>query len=164
MKIRSPKLLALYRVVSRCADIFFKKQITRSAAALSFFLTMSIFPFLICLNWMVGTLRVDVAEIASFFGGFIPRETLGVINEYLAYIENSDSLPMLIGGLILMATTSASAFRTIRTAMDDIYARSRPRSLWAWLLSFLASFVFLLSVYFCIIILLTGNWFLNLLT
>lgn len=37
MKVRSPKLLAFYRVASRCADIFLKKQITRSAAALSFF-------------------------------------------------------------------------------------------------------------------------------
>ncbi len=164
MKVRSPKLLAFYRVASRCADIFLKKQITRSAAALSFFLTMSIFPFLICLNWMVGTLRVDVTEIASFFGGFIPKETLSVINDYLAYIENSQSLPMLIGGLVLMATTSSSAFRTIRTAMDDIYARSRPRPLWTWVFSFLASFVFLLSVYFCILILLTGGWFLKLLT
>ncbi len=165
MVTRSPRMLAFIRTTLRTADMFFKKQVTRSAAALSFFLFMSVFPFLICLNWLVSILDVDVSAMVSFFGGFVPAGTIAVINEYLSYIAASQSIPMLIGGLILMATTSSSAYRIIRNTMNDIYEQQKPRRgvIVDFFTSFAASFVFLLSVYICIILLLTGNWFIRLL-
>ena len=160
-----PRLLAFVRTVLRTADMFCKKKVTRSAAALSFFLFMSVFPTLICLNWLVGTLHVDGAALAGLFGGFVPADTLAVINEYLSYIAASKSVPMLIGGLILMATTSAAAYRTVRGTMNDIYDQPQPRRgvVIDFFTSFAASFIFLFSVYVCIILLLTGNWFIRLL-
>lgn len=160
-----PRLLAFIRTVLRTADMFYKKKVTRSAAALSFFLFMSVFPTLICLNWLIGTLNIDGAALAGFFGGFVPADTLAVVGEYVSYITASQSVPMLVGGLILMATTSAAAYRTVRSTMNDIYEQSQPHRgpIIDFFTSFSASFVFLFSVYVCIILLLTGNWFIRLL-
>lgn len=163
MTIRSPKLRAGARIIHRAAVMFLEKRITRSAAALSFFLTMSIFPFLLCLSWLVGILNVDMSSSVSFFGGFVPQDTIAIIDEYLSYIHGYQSIPMLVLGLATMVSTSSSAFRVIRSAMDDIHDRAKPRGLKDWLLGFVPSFIFLLSVYFCIILLLTGGWFLRLL-
>ena len=174
VKIRSRRVLAAARVVHRSVDLFLKKQVTRSAAALSFFLTLSIFPFLLCLNWLIGILNVDISAVGKLFGGFVPGETISIIQDYLAYIAQSRSIPMLVGGLLTMASSSSAAYRTIGNQMDSLYERRQPRRFIHWLASFAASFVFLISVYFCIIILLTGkkigirertliNWFIELL-
>ena len=163
MKIRSRRVLAAARVVHRSVDLFLKKQVTRSAAALSFFLTLSIFPFLLCLNWLIGILNVDISAVGKLFGGVVPGETISIIQDYLAYIAQSRSIPMLVGGLLTMASSSSAAYRTIGNQMDSLYERRQPRRFIHWLASFAASFVFLISVYFCIIILLTGNWFIELL-
>lgn len=163
VKIQSRRVLAAARVVHRSVDLFLKKQVTRSAAALSFFLTLSIFPFLLCLNWLIGILNVDISAVGKLFGGFVPGETIGIILDYLAYIAQSRSIPMLVGGLLTMASSSSAAYRTIGNQMDSLYERRQPRRFIHWLASFAASFVFLISVYFCIIILLTGNWFIELL-
>ena len=72
MKIQSRRVLAAARVVHRSVDLFLKKQVTRSAAALYFFLTLSIFPFLLCLNWLIGILNVDISAVGKLFGGFVP--------------------------------------------------------------------------------------------
>lgn len=163
MKLPSPRVTAILRVVKRSADIYLKKQVARSAAALSFFITMSLFPFLICLNWLVGILHVDFAAVVSFLGGILPQGTAEILDDYIQYIGSSQSTPMLVAGLVLMVTTSSAAFRTIRNSMADIYSRDPRNKVLGFLVSFAGSFVFLLSVYVCILLVATGNWFLNLL-
>ena len=132
MKIRSRRVLAAARVVHRSVDLFLKKQVTRSAAALSFFLTLSIFPFLLCLNWLIGILNVDISAVGKLFGGFVPGETISIIQDYLAYIAQSRSIPMLVGGLLTMASSSSAAYRTIGNQMDSLYERRQPRRFIHW--------------------------------
>lgn len=163
MTIRHAKIQAGIRIFREAARMFFGKQLNRSAAALSFFLTLSIFPFLLCVSWLAGRLHIDASFFVSLFGGFVSAGTFSVLNEYLAYIADARSIPMLVLGLAAMVSSSSSAFRIIRSAMNDIYGRKKPLSLIDWLVGFVPSVVLLLSVYFCILLLLTGGWFLRLL-
>lgn len=156
-------LRPLVRVGKDTGSLFVRNQLSRTAAALSFFLTLSIFPFLICLNWLVGMLPFDFSSFIHGVGAFMPKDTVEILNDYLSYISGSQSTPMLIAGILLMATSSSSAFRIVLHSMEHIYRQKQQKGIWSYLFSFVYSFVFLFSIYICIILVGTGKWFLDLL-
>lgn len=151
------------RVVTELVEIYLKKHITRSAAELSYFLTLSFFPFFICLYWLMGLLNVDITTLLSFLQVVIPQKTMATLNDYLGYVSAGQSAGMLIAGLFLMATSSSAAFRAILNFMDDLYEREKFKGIWGVLLSFVFPLVFLFTIYMGIVVLLTGEWFLQLL-
>ena len=135
-----------------------KKQVLRSAAALSYFLMLSFFPFLICLSWMLGNFQFDIVRLLEYApGGLIPSSTLQVIVEYLDYVSGRDSAVMLYAGVALMVTTSSGVFRTMLNAMQDIYGKKRYRGIWKYLFSLVYSVFFLIAVYLCVILVVVGN-------
>ena len=160
---KGPMRFRLFQVIAHTVEVYLKNRLSRSAAALSFFIMLSIFPFFICLNWLVGILHVDISSLLKGMGGFLPKETLNILNDYLSYVSGAESTPMLIAGMVFMATSSSAAFRIIIQTMEHIYHVRQPRTIWNFLLSFVCSFLFLFSIYICIILMLTGQWFLTML-
>ena len=53
----------LIRFMLEIADLYFTKRVSRSAAELAYFLILSFFPALICINAVIGTLHLDVAGL-----------------------------------------------------------------------------------------------------
>ena len=51
------------KALRRMVDLYFKKRIARSAAAFAFFFTLSLFPMLIILSVMLGSLNLDAGNI-----------------------------------------------------------------------------------------------------
>lgn len=141
--------------------IYLKKRVSRSAAELAYFLTISIFPMLICLYAMLGNLFEEIESLLINLSGFIPADTAEIFEEYLLYVKTHSSDGMLVMGLSVMATTSAAAFRSIHNIMADIQGLPRFRGIWFIISSFLFSLAFLAVIYFALIVLLTGSWFIN---
>ena len=52
------------------ADIYFSKRVARSAAELAYFLILTFFPILICLNAFIGLLHVDINTLMEAAGYF----------------------------------------------------------------------------------------------
>ena len=71
--------------ITNIVTAFFGKGVQRSAAALSYFLTMTIFPALICIQWLLGTLGEDIVHFLEDFSEFIPGNALAIIEDYLSY-------------------------------------------------------------------------------
>ncbi|MEG0036512.1 MAG: hypothetical protein RR743_07615, partial [Oscillospiraceae bacterium] len=53
-------------------EIYFSNHVSRSAAELSYFITLSIFPTLICIYSMLGSLLPNISLTLSQLEGFIP--------------------------------------------------------------------------------------------
>lgn len=153
----------LARRVAAVYELFFQKRVTRSAAELAYFLTLSFFPILICLHWLVGTLHVGADRMLALLHGILPDSMLFILADYLNYVAGSQSNAMLFAGVIAMMTTSSAAFRSLLGTMDDLYDRRGREGLWGLLVSFACSLIFLLTVYASVLIVLTGSWFLRLL-
>ncbi|MGE4352786.1 MAG: YihY/virulence factor BrkB family protein [Oscillospiraceae bacterium] len=145
------------------ADIYMGKHVSRSAAELSYFFTLSVFPTLICLYALLGKYIPTEDIIERLLEGLIPTETLDAIGDYLTYVSEYSSRKMLIGGAILMATSSAAAFRSLHNIMAEIQGSPKYNGIWFILVSFLFSLVFLVVMYFAAIVIVTGEWFLRLL-
>lgn len=145
------------------AEIYTSKRVPKSAAALSYCLTLTVFPLLICLNAMIASLHVTAGEIFAVGNGVVPSQTMLAINEYLGYISGNDSEIMLFTGLSVMLTSSSAAFRTIMNIMADIQGKARFKGLKGLGVSFFMSIVFLAVIYFSCIIIVSGEWLMRVL-
>lgn len=147
-------------VIRMAVTLYIEKRVSRAAAQLAFFLIMSIFPILICLCAMLGNFA-DMERIMELAEYVVPREAFQVITDYLGYVSLHNNRAMLMAGLILMATTSAKAFRSLYQIMGEILGKERYSGAFSYFISILYSLVFLAAIYFSVIAVVTGNWFLR---
>ena len=144
-------------------ELYFSKRISRWAAALAYFMILSFFPALICINAVIGTLHLDVVELVEQMSLLIPQSALSLLDEYIQYISGNRSRGLIIGGVIMLLFTSSAAMRVLMNAMDEIHERTTYSGFWSIVASVAFSVVFLLTVYLSLAVVLTGNWFFHLL-
>ncbi|MDR0838814.1 MAG: YihY/virulence factor BrkB family protein [Oscillospiraceae bacterium] len=145
------------------SDIYVKEHVTRSAAALSYYLTISIFPLLICASAILGSFKITERELLDVWEEIIPAAALGIISDFLKYVGGNLTTPMFIVGLGVMLTSSSAAFRTVMHIMGDLQGKKRFTGFFGQLASFILSLCFLAAVYAAGLVILTGEWFLGLL-
>ena len=141
--------------------LYTKLRIPMAAAALSYFMTMTFFPLLICLYTMLGGAFPASGEIVRFFGGLLPESTIGAILDYLRYVSDNLSTTMSAVAVTVMATSSAAGFRTIDRVMGEMRGARRYSGVFALVFSFCFSLIFLAAIYFAVLLILTGKWFLE---
>jgi membrane protein len=144
--------------IKELIEIYVDNRVSRSAAELSYFLTLSIFPTLICVHAMLAWFLPGISVTIDTLEGIIPSETLDIISDYLQYVTKHSNSALLTAGIIGMATTSAAAFRSLHAIMGDIQGAARFRGIFALLFSFVFSLIFMTAIYFSIIVMITGDW------
>jgi len=150
-------------VVKEIIVVFITYPIARSAAALSYYLTLSIFPFFICASVILGSLSIQESDAFEVMEGVIPDAAYSTISDYLNYISNSRTEVMLTIGLTAMLTSSSAAFRTFTGITGEIQGKMRFSGIMGWLISFVFSVVFLAAIYGSALIILSGEWLMHLL-
>ncbi len=138
--------------------IYTKNRISRSAAALSYLVTLSVFPLMICLNAMLGSTDINKGELVSVLYDVIPAGTIEVMIEYYNYISFNNSALLLIVGIGVMLLTSSAAFRELLTTMADIHENKREFGLLSMIFSFALSILFLAAIYVSFIAVVAGEW------
>lgn len=151
------------RFVLDIVDLYFTKQVSRSAAELAYFLILSFFPALICINAVIGTLHLDVVSLLQKAAIIIPDAALNVLTEYVRYITTNQSHALLAAGVFMTLFSASAAIRALMNAMDDIYEQVTYTGLWKVIASVAFSVLFLLTIYLSLVVVLTGNWFFHLL-
>ena len=150
------------RFIREMVTVYFDRRVSRSAAELAYFLILSFFPVLICINAFVGLLRLDVNLVLEAADGFLPQEILPILGEYIRYISINQSNAMFFAGLTMVLFSASAAFRALMNIMADIYERPTYRGIGQIVASVLFSLLFLVTIYLSMVVLLTGNWFLHL--
>ena len=144
--------------------IYLEKRVSRAAAELAYFLILSIFPMLICLNAMLGSMFPSEQNFIDIAEGLIPAGTLNILSEYIGYISSNSSSAMVTAGIMLMATTAAAVFRSIHSIMGEIQGKPRYKGPFSLAVSFIFAMVFLGVMYFGVVVVFAGNWFLTFLS
>lgn len=150
--------IAPVKFIVELVDLYFGKRVPQSAAALAYYLILTFFPVLICVNAFVGLLNLDVNMVVLSAQPFLPAESLGVLGDYLSYITENQSPGLLTAGLSVTIFSAASAFRTLMNTMDELYDRTSYRGLWQVVASFVFSVLLLAIIYLSIAVVLTGEW------
>lgn len=151
------------RLIREMVDIYFSKRVDASAAALAYFLILSFFPALICVNAFVGVLQVDVGSVLRVLSPILPPSLLGVVSDYLRYLNVNDSPALLAAGGFMTLFFASGAMRSLMSTMNDIYDRRGLNGIVQIVVSVVFSLLLLVTIYLSIIVVLTGNWFFHLL-
>lgn len=138
-------------------DIYVNDHVPRSAAEISYYLTLSIFPMLICLHALLNKFLPGVSEGLSQLKGIVPEETLETITDYLAYVSAHNTKALLTAGITGTAMTSAASFRAIHSIMADIQGVPRYKGFATLAYSFLFSLAFLAACYFAALVMMTND-------
>ncbi|MCD8192623.1 MAG: YihY family inner membrane protein [Oscillospiraceae bacterium] len=145
-------------IVRELIMTYSKARVSRYSAALAYYLTLTIFPLLICVYAMLNAF-IDVEDMVSFLNEFLPSATSDMLADYLVYVGSNSSVAMITAAVVLLLTAAATAFRTIQNAMDQITHRGRFRGVFAMAFSFVFSLLLLVVVYFAIVVVVAGGWF-----
>lgn len=100
-------------------ELYFSKRVSRSAAELAYFLILTFFPVLICINAFIGLLHLDINAVLEAASTFLPRETLGILGDYIQYITGNQSPALLAAGGIMTLFSASAAFRALMNIMED---------------------------------------------
>lgn len=138
-------------------DIYLNDHVPRSAAEISYYVTLSIFPMLICLHAMLSEFLPDVSEALGQLKGIVPQGTLETISDYLAYVSTHNSKALVSAGIFGTAMTSAATFRAIHSIMADIQGVPRYKGVATLIYSFFYSLIFLAACYFAAVVMITNN-------
>ena len=149
-------LQAVLRRTHKVYQLYLDRQVPRAAAAMSYYLTMSLFPLLICLYTLLGSSYGRMLQLLDLVDQFLSPEATRYVKSFLLYVAESPSSAMLLAGLTLLLTSDKES---IVAEKED----GKGEGLRDWLASLFFSLVFLAALYFGILVLLTGQTFLELL-
>ncbi len=146
--------LKIYEISSGC-------RIYVAAAGLAYFLTLTFFPLLICLQTMLGSMFPTSEELQGFLSMLFPADTVSTIRDYLRYVASNHSDRMLPMALAVVASSSAAAFRIVERVMGQMRGDRRFPGALVLAFSFCFSLLFLAAIYLAVILVSTGRWFLE---
>ena len=141
------------------ADDYNRIGVARSASALAYFLILTLFPLLMCVNYFIGLLQLDPEQIMSALDQFLPAGSLSIILDYLSYVAANQSGPLLAASLFTIVLSASAGLRTLLQTMDELYGVTHTNSVHRVILSVVLSVLFLLTIYLSIVVILTGGWF-----
>ena len=142
-------------------SIYSGSRLPIAAAGLAFFLTLTFYPLLICLQTMLGSMVPTAEELRGFLSILLPADTVSTILDYLRYVADNRSDTMLAMAITVMASSSAAAFRVLDRVMGEMRGGRRFPGAFSLIFSFCFSLLFLAAIYLAVILVSTGKWFLE---
>lgn len=151
------------QVLKHMLRLYTDQRIPRAAAALSYYLTMTAFPVVICLYSLLGNNYAKAMQVVEFLDEFMSAETTRTIKSFMVYVARSHSTAMFFAGLMVVLTSASAAVRTLQGTIGEMQGGRRFQGLRDFLFSMIFSLAFLASMYFGIIVMFTGRNFIELL-
>ena len=149
--------------VLETAELYGRVGVSRSAAALSYFLILTLFPLLVCVNYFIGLFHLDLEHFLRSLDQFLPSGVLAVMSDYLSYVAVIQSPALLLASLFTILISASAGLRTLLMSMDQLYEREDIHPFRRLVASIILSLLFLLTVYLSVIVIFTGDWFFSLL-
>lgn len=142
-------------------EVFLDRRVSRSAAELSYYLLLTLFPMLIMVIGIVGMLPITEEQAVRFISEVLPQSTTQLVVDYLTYVQAHRGIGMFTAGLITTITAASAAFRGLVSISGEIYGRKAFRGVWHIIFSFLFSVLLLVMIYLSLLVILTGSWFMK---
>ena len=143
----------------KAAELYLEMGAPRAATALSYFLILTLFPLLVCVNYFIGLFHLDLENLLLSLDQFLPDEVLLVMRDYLGYVAGSQSRALLLASLVTILISASAGLRTLLAAMDGLHGVKNTHAVRRVVLSVALSALFLLTIYLSVVVIFTGEWF-----
>ena len=142
--------------ILRVWTLFSRHNIPRAAAAMTYFFLMSLFPLLLCVNAVVSRFDVDMAQLLSMLRRVLPHQAVALVGDYFHYLSAVPPVALWIGIPTVLIAASAG-LRVLLDTMSELYGLPRSVGLRRIVVSLVFCLLFLLTLCFAVIVVLTGE-------
>ena len=118
-------------------------RIAYTSGSMAYFFTLSLFPFIMFLNALIGLVNLDNTTLVALISPFFPAQIVDLLVTYNDYIANISNNYVLIFSIIISLYSASRAVNAINITINTIYGieqRRHPVS------DFLLSTIFTLAV------------------
>lgn len=142
-------------------QIYLDKKVSRASAQLAYYILLSIFPVLIIVSAILGMLPLSDSNLLSDLMKVLPAEVGPLLNDYLLYIQQNQSVGLLSGGIIMTLTASSAAFRGLMDIFGEVFGQRVQGGIVGVFFSVLLSLLLLVMIYGSLLVVLLGDWLLG---
>ena len=142
-------------------NIYLNKMIPRAAAALSYYLTMTIFPLIICLYALFGQNYQVAMNVFNYLERFLTPSANELIRSFLLHVAGTSGRTVLVAAITMLVLSASAAVRVLQGTIGEMQGGHRFPAAADFLISLVLAVALLLAVYFAMVVLLTGHQFLT---
>ncbi len=139
-----PTLKRAYFFVREVMATYFHFMISRSAAGLSYYLVLSLFPLLLCSSIVLTRLPLYETTVLYSLDSIL-SETVGIEASDLFASENTDVFFLI--SMTVLISSSAGAFRCLSHTAGEITGEKRFGGFFGTVLGYLFSIILFLMIY-----------------
>ncbi|MGM9537847.1 MAG: YihY/virulence factor BrkB family protein [Candidatus Onthomonas sp.] len=142
-------------------QIYLDKKISRASAQLAYYILLSIFPVLIVVSAILGMLPLSGSDLLGQVIDVLPSAVGTLLEDYLVYVQNNQSVALISGGVIMTITASSAAFRGLMDIFGEVFGQRVRGGIMGVFFSVLLSMLLLVLIYGSLLIVLLGDWLLG---
>ena len=130
--------------LGRVLQHYFKHDVPRESAALTYYLFFALFPLLIFASTLLGVLNLDIASITRALDPILPSSVVELVESYLVYVTANQNSTLMWFSLFFSVYFPFRAANTLMRAVRRAYHVKRPKAPLHYNLKVLIFTVFLL--------------------
>ena len=143
---------------ARLLHSYFHHDVSRTAAALTYYLIFSIFPLTIFFSTLLGALELDAISIAEAMPHFVPHEAVEVVESYINYVNQNINFSLLSFALVFSIYFPMRAADTLMRAVRRAYHIQRPAKPLRYLLkNLIYTLLFILTISLSLVLVVAGR-------
>lgn len=128
--------------------LYLGKRLPRTAAAMTYFMVLTLFPAIICLY---DLLALVVAKPEAVFQVLetivVPEQTRSIIEEFLLYVARSANGTVFIVAFVAMVMAASAVYRTFCGCAEEISGQRRFGIIGGTVASFVFAVAFLIAIF-----------------
>ena len=149
------------RMIRNMFRLIARGRVPLASAAMSYHLTMTLFPMIICLYALFGQRYTTARRLLAALEQFLTPDAADLLQNYLLHVTLTRGRAVLVAAVSILAMSASAAVRALQDTIAEMQGGHRARAWIDFLISFLLAAVLLAAVYFSLTILLTGQTLLS---
>ena len=154
-------MTSVLELIKDVYNIYLNRLVPRASAALSYYLTMTIFPLIICLYALFGQNYQVAMNVFNYLEQFLTPSADELIKSFLMHVAGTSGRTVLIAAITMLVVSASAAVRVLQGTINEMQGGHRFRAMTDFLVSFALAVALLLAVYLSMVVLLTGRRFLD---
>ena len=100
---------------------FFDHNVSRVGGQLAFFILLSLFPFLVFLNALIGSLNMSYDQLMTLLSPIFPEQIVELIIGYVRQVSQGQSIGLLSIAVVVVIFSASKAVRSLAFSVNTAY-------------------------------------------
>lgn len=105
-----------------------KHDVAQTAGQIAYFGFLSLFPFIVFINFVLHKLHLSTVDIAAVLNPVFPQDIVAFLTSYMDYISEQNSLGILSIGIVSTVYLASRVIRSMEQAVAKAYGTRAERS------------------------------------